>query len=47
MCMAWCLAICTTSKPGVTWPPPDYLDDAMQAFEREILVTYPVYLHLF
>ena len=31
----------TISKLGVVWPPPDYLDDAMQAFEREILVTYP------
>jgi cell filamentation protein len=32
----------TISKPGVTWPPPDYLDDAMKEFEREVLQTYPV-----
>ena len=27
----------TISKPGVTWPPPDFLSDAMCAFERDIL----------
>lgn len=32
----------TISKPGVTWPPPDYLNDAMREFEREVLLTYPV-----
>ena len=32
----------TISKPGVTWPPPDYLDDAMRKFEREVLLVYPV-----
>ncbi len=31
----------TISKPGVTWPPPDYLDDAMRKFEHEVLVAYP------
>ena len=29
------------SKPGVTWPPPDFLDSAMQEFERMILQKYP------
>ena len=28
-------------KPGVTWPPPDYLDKAMNEFEREVLSAYP------
>lgn len=32
----------TISKPGVTWPPPDYLENAMQAFEREVLFRYPI-----
>ena len=32
----------TISKPGVTWPPPDYLDDAMGEFERDVLSSYPV-----
>ncbi|MDD5054837.1 MAG: Fic family protein [Candidatus Peribacteraceae bacterium] len=31
----------TISKPGVTWPPPDYLSEAMKAFEHEVLVVYP------
>lgn len=31
----------TISKPGVTWPPPDYLDEAMQKFESEVLSRYP------
>lgn len=31
----------TISKPGVTWPPPDYLDEAMMEFEREVLLSYP------
>ncbi len=31
----------TISKPGVTWPPPDYLDEAMKEFEREVLSAYP------
>lgn len=31
----------TISKPGVTWPPPDYLDEAMKAFERDVLSKYP------
>lgn len=29
------------SKPGVTWPPPDYLDAAMRTFERELLDVSP------
>lgn len=29
------------SKPGVTWPPPQYLHDAMIAFEKEVLSRYP------
>ena len=32
----------TISKSGVTWPPPDYLDVAMQEFERDVLSKYPV-----
>ena len=31
----------TIGKPGVTWPPPDYLEEAMQVFERELLLQYP------
>jgi cell filamentation protein len=31
----------TISKPGVTWPPPDYLQEAMEHFEREVLLRYP------
>lgn len=31
----------TISKPGVTWPPPDYLTEAMRAFESEVLAAYP------
>jgi cell filamentation protein len=30
------------SKPGAIWPPPDFLDEAMQGFEREVLQRYPV-----
>jgi cell filamentation protein len=29
------------SKPGTTWPPPDYLESSMAAYEREILTKYP------
>lgn len=29
------------SKPGALWPPPDYLDEAMEIFEREVLARYP------
>jgi cell filamentation protein len=32
----------TISKPGVTWPPPDYLDNAMNEFELDVLSKYPV-----
>ena len=31
----------TISKPGVTWPPPEYLDRAMMDFERNVLKAYP------
>ena len=31
----------TISKPGVTWPPPDYLDEAILSFERDVLAKYP------
>ena len=27
-------------KPGVTWPPPDFLDQTMQEFEQEVLKKY-------
>jgi cell filamentation protein len=29
------------SKPGAAWPPPDYLDRAMENFERDVLCRYP------
>jgi cell filamentation protein len=29
------------SKPGVTWPPPDFLESSMAAYEREVLAKYP------
>lgn len=29
------------SKPGVTWPPPDFLEQSMQAFESEVLAKHP------
>lgn len=28
-------------KPGVTWPPPDFLDEAMAVFELAVLKKYP------
>lgn len=31
----------TISKPGVIWPPPDYLDKAMRIFEQDVLSKYP------
>jgi len=31
----------TISKPGVTWPPPNYLDEAMLTLEHEVLSAYP------
>ena len=31
----------TISKPGVTWPPPTYLDQGMADFERSVLKKYP------
>ncbi len=31
----------TISKPGVTWPPPDFLGEAMGQFEKDILARYP------
>lgn len=30
------------SKPGVIWPPPDFLDEAMKDFEGVVLAAYPV-----
>jgi cell filamentation protein len=33
----------TISKPGVTWPPPDYLEEAMKDFEVTLLKKYPVH----
>jgi cell filamentation protein len=30
------------SKPGITWPAPDFLDSNMQVFEREVLGRHPV-----
>ncbi len=29
------------SKPGAVWPPPDFLEQAMGAFERDVLRRYP------
>ena len=29
------------SKPGITWPAPDFLDRNMRAFEREVLGRHP------
>ena len=29
------------SKPGAIWPPPAYLDRAMEEFERDVLRKYP------
>jgi cell filamentation protein len=29
------------SKPGITWPPPDFLDQAMRDFEQATLQKYP------
>ena len=31
----------TISKPGVAWPPPDYLEEAMRAFESDVIASYP------
>lgn len=31
----------TISKAGITWPPPTYLERAMDEFERTVLQTYP------
>jgi len=42
---AWagCLRTVTISKPGVKWPPPDYLEDAMGSFESNVLRKYPAH----
>ena len=29
------------SKPGITWPPPRFIDQNMQEFERSVLNTFP------
>jgi cell filamentation protein len=31
----------TISKDTTTWPPPDFLEDAMQQFEKDVLRRYP------
>jgi len=31
------------SKPGITWPAPDYLDQNMQEFERRVPARYPAH----
>lgn len=31
----------TISKPGITWPPPTYIDEHMQRFERDVLAKHP------
>ena len=30
------------SKPGITWPPPDFLDRTMDEYERTVLARWPV-----
>lgn len=30
------------SKPGVTWPAPDFMDDNMRKYEQNVLGKYPV-----
>jgi len=32
------------SKPGITWPAPDFLDGNMQTFERDVLALHPAHL---
>jgi cell filamentation protein len=29
------------SKPGITWPPPDFLEQSMRAFESDVLAKHP------
>jgi cell filamentation protein len=29
------------SKPGITWPPPDFLDQSMAGFEGDVLTKHP------
>lgn len=31
------------SKPGITWPPPDFIDENMARFERESLAKHPAF----
>jgi cell filamentation protein len=31
----------TISKPGITWPPPDFLAQSMEDFETEVLRKFP------
>ena len=40
---AGCWRTVWISKPGITWPSPDFLDQDMQQFERVVLGKYPVY----
>ena len=37
---AGCWRTVTISKPGVTWPPPDFLEEAMGQFEQDVLTRY-------
>jgi cell filamentation protein len=30
------------SKPGASWPPPDFLDQGMQEYERNVLAKHPL-----
>lgn len=39
---AGCWRTVTISKPGVTWPPPDFLAKAMQQFEQDVMAQYSV-----
>jgi cell filamentation protein len=32
------------SKPGITWPAPDFLEQNMMSFEQEVLVKYPAHI---
>jgi cell filamentation protein len=32
------------SKPSITWPAPDFLEQNMAAFGREVLAKYPAYI---
>lgn len=38
---AGCWRTVQISKPGAIWPPPHYLHEAMQSFERDVLEKHP------